>query len=129
MSADWQSLPRTPFGDTPAAADQLLALVLAGTKRATSWSAADGAKGTEVGGQWVIEDGRGLPRAIVETTELFVRPFDQVDADFAAAEGEGDLSLDHWREAHRAYFIRNGGFDPEMLLYCERFKLVETIEV
>ena len=35
--------------------------------------------------------------------------------------------LDDWREGHRAYFTRNGGFSPDMMLWCERFRLVEVI--
>jgi hypothetical protein len=34
-------------------------------------------------------------------------------------------NLSGWRRDHQAYFERNGGFDPEMLLVCERFRLVE----
>lgn len=35
-----------------------------------------------------------------------IRPFDEVDAAFAAAEGEDDLSLEAWRNGHAAYFAR-----------------------
>jgi hypothetical protein len=34
------------------------------------------------------------------------RRFDEVDADFARDEGEGDLSLAYWRQAHEAYLWR-----------------------
>lgn len=127
MSIDWNSLPRTAFGDGPVMADELLELILKGHKRATCWSAADGTKDTVVGGRWIVLDGKGRPRAVLETTELRAERFMGVNHDFAAAEGEGDLSLAHWREAHEAYFRRNGGFDPEMLLWCERFALVEIL--
>jgi uncharacterized protein YhfF len=126
--ADWQALPRFPFGDGPALADELLALILAGTKRATCWSAAEGVKGTAVGGRWVVEDGAGRPRAVLETTGLEQHRFCDVTAEFAAAEGEGDLSLAYWRDAHAGYFARNGGFAPDMLLWCERFALVQVLD-
>lgn len=77
----------------------------------------------------MVEDGDSRPRAVLETTDIFTGRFDGVDADFAAAEGEGDMSLDYWRNAHRANFQKNGGFDPQMMLWCERFKLIEVLPV
>jgi uncharacterized protein YhfF len=53
-----------------------------------------------------------------------IRRFADVDEDFAFAEGEDD-TLEGWRAGHRVYFERNGGFDPGMLLVCERFRLIE----
>jgi uncharacterized protein YhfF len=126
-SAGWQTLPRFPFGDGPQLADLLLGLILAGKKRATCWSAAEGVKGTVVGGRWVVEDGQGRPRAVLETTALSQQRFDLVDADFAAAEGEDDQTLASWREAHQDFFTKNGGFAPDMLLWCERFALIEVL--
>jgi len=126
-SAGWQTLPRFPFGDGPALADELLGLILAGKKRATCWSTAEGIKGTVVGGRWVVEDGQGRPRAVLETTALSQQRFDLVDADFAAAEGEDDQTLASWREAHQDYFTKNGGFAPDMLLWCERFALIAVL--
>ena len=124
---DWRSLERFAFGDSPAMADRLLGFVLAGAKTATCWSVADGQQ-THVGKQMVVNDGAGRPRAVIETVSLEQRPFDQVGWDFASAEGEGDETLDDWRDGHRAYFTRNGGFAPDMMLWCERFRLVEIIE-
>lgn len=34
---------------------------------------------------------------------------------FALAEGENE-TLEGWREEHRDYLSRNGGFEPEMML-------------
>ena len=124
---DWQTLARFPFGDGPELADELLDLILICKKRATCWSAAEGVKGTVVGGRWVVEDGQGRPRAVLKTVALSQQRFDQVDADFAAAEGEGDLSLAYWRHAHQGYFTKNGGFAPDMLLWCERFELIAIL--
>ncbi len=124
---DWRSLDRFPFGDGPELADELLALILAGTKTATCWDAAEGPKGAEVGKRWVAEDGAGRPRAVLETLELTQRPFDQVDARFAFDEGEDDRTLESWRREHETYFRRNGGFAPDMILWCERFRLIEIL--
>ena len=73
-------------------------------------------------------DGRGEPRCVIESTEVSYRRFDQVDAAFARDEGEGDRSLAHWRDAHRRYFGRLGKFHDDMMLMCERFRLVEVFE-
>ena len=124
---DWRNLESFAFGDGPELADKLLAFVLAGRKTATCWSVADGQQ-TEVGKRMVVRDGRGRPRAVLETLELTQRRFHEVDAAFAHAEGEGDRSLGHWRADHEAYFRRQGTFAPDMLLYCERFRLVQVIE-
>jgi uncharacterized protein YhfF len=47
------------FGDSPALADELLALVLAGKKTATCWAASGGGKGVEIGKRWLVKDGQG----------------------------------------------------------------------
>lgn len=125
-SADWRTLERFAFGDSPEMADQLLGFVLAGAKTATCWSIAEGQQ-TEVGKRMVVLDGAGRPRAVIETESLVQSRFCDVALDFALAEGEGDETLNDWREAHRAYFTRNGGFAPDMMLWCERFRLIEII--
>jgi uncharacterized protein YhfF len=66
---------------------------------------------------------------VVRTTELRVVPFNEVDAEFAFDEGEGDRSLDYWREVHWDYFSRRCaaiGKEPstEMPVNCERFELL-----
>ena len=43
---------------------------------------------------------------IIETVQVDVMPFEQVSAEFAAIEGEGDGSLAYWRQAHLEYFTR-----------------------
>ena len=123
----WRDLETFSFGDSPALADDLAALVLAGRKRATCWAATDG-KLTEFGKQWVMLDGSGRPRAVIETVELTLRCFGEVDATFAFDEGEDDRTLASWRAAHSRYFRRRGQFAEDMLLWCERFRVVKHIE-
>ena len=122
----WAALERFSFGDSPALADELLALVLSGAKTATCWSERESVE-THVGKRMVACDGSGAPRAVIETVSLEARAFDAVDAAFARLEGEGDLSLAWWREAHQAYFERNGGFDPKLRLWLEVFRVVERL--
>lgn len=121
------------FGDTPAMADELLALVLEGRKTATCGRARDFGPGKaglpEIGRRDVILDGKGRPAAVIETEEVTFRRFDEIDEDFARDEGEGFGTLPEWRDGHRAWFERNGGYAPDMMLVCERFRLVEALDI
>jgi uncharacterized protein YhfF len=79
----------------------------------------------------VVTDGSGVARCVIRTTAVRVVPFEDVDAEHAAAEGEGDLSLAYWREAHRSFFTRElesmgMAASPDMPVVCERFELVFT---
>jgi uncharacterized protein YhfF len=113
------------FGDGPALADRLLALVIAGVKTATC-STEDEPNTSTPGERWVVLDGQGEPRCVIESTEITYRRFGDGDAAFAYDEGEGDRSLDYWRQAHRTYFGRLGRFSEDMMPMCEQFRLVEV---
>lgn len=119
------------FGDSDEMSAELLALVISGQKTATCGALRDFGDGLEalpeVGRRDIALDHTGAPAAVIETVEVRTMPFSQVDDQFAHDEGEGDRTLAWWREAHRTYFERNGGFDPEMMLVCERFRLVEAV--
>lgn len=124
--------PAWGFGGSPQEADELLALVLAGTKTATTSSLWDyEATGEPVparGGLGIVVDGSGHPRALVVTTDVRVVPFSEVDADHAAAEGEGDGSLEHWRTVQERYLsdlaAHDRGFTPDMPVVLERFEVL-----
>ncbi len=98
------------FGDSDELADELLALVVDGPKRATaelvSTFEADGEPLPEVGAYSVVCDGRNLPACVLRTTEVVVKPLDQVDDAFARDEGEGDRTRAWWWDAHARYFTR-----------------------
>lgn len=120
----YRSLRSFAFGDGPELADELLELVLKGVKTATC-STEDEPNTSTPGERWIVLDGHGEPRCVIETTEVAYRRFGEVDAAFADEEGEGDRSLACWRAAHRQYFGRQGKFSEDMMLMCERFRLVE----
>jgi uncharacterized protein YhfF len=122
----YRSLRSFAFGDSPALADELLDLVLKGVKTATC-STEDEPNTSAPGERWIVLDGRGMPRCVIETTEVVYRRYGDVDAAFAHDEGEGDRSLAYWRKAHRQYFGRQGKFSEDMMLMCERFRLVEIL--
>ena len=122
--------PAWAFGATPAQADELLALVLDGTKTATASSFADYAEEGEdppdPGTLSIVLDGAGHARALVVTTAVRTVPFDRVDAEHAWQEGEGDRSLEYWRAAHESFFAEHAssGFRPDMPVLLERFRLL-----
>ncbi|USQ77666.1 ASCH domain-containing protein [Ornithinimicrobium cryptoxanthini] len=127
--------PVWSFGASPEEADELLALVLAGTKTATSSALRDYSDGDDVvptdGDLSIITDGAGHPRALVQTTQVRTVPFAEVGAAHAEAEGEGDLSLEHWREVHRAFFEKSGGGAPvtdDMPVVLEEFIVLHAAD-
>jgi uncharacterized protein YhfF len=127
--------PAWSFGATPEQADELLALVLDGTKTATASSLwefeHEGEQLPEPGTLSIILDGRGHPRALIETTEVEVVPFDEVDAEHAHLEGEGDRSLAFWRDVHERFFNEHATHDrrfaPDMPVVLERFRVVYQV--
>ncbi|KWR69997.1 MULTISPECIES: ASCH domain-containing protein [Glutamicibacter] len=131
------------FGDNPALADELLHEMLHGTKRATSSLASDYAYYNERVPQpedhCIVCDGDGQPRAILRVLSVERASFFEVDAQFAAAEGEGDLSLEYWRAEHEKFWRRTQksiGVDwkpedtlqPGGELVLERFELCWPME-
>ena len=121
------------WGDSPHLADELGALIVDGIKTATCsalWEyEAEASALPEVGSKTIVLDGNNNPLCIVETTEVAVRPYNEVDARFAYEEGEGDRSLEYWRDAHWRFFSRTLptiGKDPnmDMPLVCERFRVI-----
>lgn len=125
------------FGNTPELADELLELVLARTKTATCGSVAAYEVEEEplpkVGDISVVTDSRGIPRALIRTTEAVVKPFGEVDEQFARDEGEGDRSYEFWRSAHEKVFAAEAKetgvpFSPDLPVVCERFELIDRFE-
>ncbi len=121
------------FGNTSEMADNLGDLVKRGVKIATAslaWAyQADGEPYPDVGELSIILDGRGDPMCIIETTDVEVLAFNAVDEKHAYEEGEGDRSLDYWREVHWAFFAeecKSIGREPteDMPVVCERFRLI-----
>lgn len=118
------------FGATPADADGLLGLVLAGTKTATASSLSDYEEDAEPlpapGDLSIILDGAGRPRAVLEVTSIQIVPFDQVSEDHARAEGEDDRTLESWRRIHERFWREHSarGFAPDMPVVCENFQVV-----
>lgn len=120
------------FGDTVDMADELLALVLEGTKQATASAVAEyqveDAPLPEVDDRWIACDGAGVPVAVIRTIEVRVGPLSTVDDAFAFDEGEGDRSREYWVNAHTQFFRRlyrtlDLDFHDDIDVVFERFEV------
>ena len=77
----------------------------------------------------IVTDFAGNAVCVIETVRVDIVAFNEVSAEFAATEGEGDGSLAYWRRAHDEFFgreCRRLGRQPahDMPLVCERFEVV-----
>lgn len=121
------------FGDTKEMANKLADLVLAGVKTATASNYLmydlDQEQLPFQGLHNIILDGSGNPVAIAVTTAVRIVSFNEVTAEHAYLEGEGDRTLQYWRDAHEAFFKKemeaiNQDFHTSIPIVCERFKVV-----
>ena len=116
------------FGDGPELNRLLLDLVRSGKKTATCTALRDIEDGTEampkVGRRDLSLNWDGSPALVIETLSIEIVSFRNVSEAFALAEGE-NTTLAGWQRDHRNYFARNGGFDADMKVVCERFRVVE----
>ena len=115
------------FGGAP---DKLAQLVLEGIKVATASAyplyEQEGEMLPQEGSYSVILNARDEAVCIIRTTKVYCRPFLDVSDEHARKEGEGDQSLDYWREVHRDFFTREMeaaglAFDENMPVVCEEF--------
>jgi len=118
------------YGDQP---DLLAELTRAGTKTATAsagiWYESGEEPMPRAGEYSVILNSRGEAVCVTRTTRVYTVPFDQVSAEQAWREGEGDRSLAYWRQVHEAFFqaeLAQAGltFTPDMPVVCEEFEVV-----
>ena len=114
-------------------ADSLAHLVVTGTKTATASAYPLYELEKEplplAGAYSVILDAKDNAVCVIQTTKVTVVPFNEVTADHAYKEGEGNRSLDYWREVHESFFtecLREAGlkFTPDMKVVCEEFVVV-----
>ncbi len=116
------------FGNSKKLADELGQLVLDGKKTATC-SLLRAYNGFEneiprVGVYSVLCNGDDVPICVVFLTDTWVCKYNEVTEKHAFEEGEGDRSLEHWKEVHQQFFSQYDGFHEEDDLVCERFKVV-----
>jgi len=98
------------YGDSEALSELLLSLIRSGRKRAGTgllWACEyDGEEVSRAGDIEIVIDHLNRPVLVTRITSAMVMPYEEVTAEYAAIEGEGDGSLEYWRKAHWAFFSR-----------------------
>ena len=96
------------FGYEGEMQDDLAALVVAGSKRATTsllrWYGAGGERYPLAGEYFIVVDSQKVAACVCRMTKIEERAFADVDEAYAYVEGEGDRTLATWRRDHRAFF-------------------------
>lgn len=114
-------------------ATSIAELVVSGTKTATGsllWVfESENNPVPSVGEYNIITDSDDRPVCIIETTGLSIVPFDKVESKFAFDCGEGDRTLESWREMYQEYIqseCERIGKIPtsDIPMVCEYFKVV-----
>ncbi|MEP6903195.1 MAG: ASCH domain-containing protein [Actinomycetota bacterium] len=121
------------FGNNSEMARELAELVILGKKKATTSLVSVNEITPEIApiadGYSVVTDFEGNPQCVIQTTEIRHLSFTEVDAQFAFDEGEGDQTLEDWRDRHWRYFTKEAAelgleFNEKSLICCERFRLL-----
>lgn len=124
------------LGDSADQSEELLSLIRQGRKRGGAslvWAhEADSEPIPSVGEIEIVVDHLNEPSVVTRITSVEVVPFNQVSAQFAAREGEGDGTLEYWRKAHWAFFARECeriGRVPShtMPVVCSSFDVVNVV--
>ena len=118
------------FGEAP---DKLAELVVQGIKTATC-SAYDlyqinNEYIPQAGDYSIIVDSREEAVCIVKTLKVYVTEFRNVSEEQAFKEGEGDRSLEYWRQVHISFLTKELAtvhkiFDESTKVVCEEFEVV-----
>lgn len=83
----------------------------------------------QVGEYSIVLDSEENAVCIIRTTKVYMTSFNQVTAEHAYKEGEGDRSLDYWRKVHAKFFSEEMDtvgleFFEDMKVVCEEFEMV-----
>ena len=118
------------FGEAP---DKLADLVLQKIKTATC-SAYDlylinNEPLPQAGDHSVILNSNDDAICIIKTLKVYVTAFNQVSEEHAFKEGEGDRSLEYWRQVHKSFLTNelasvHKTFDENIKVVCEEFEVV-----
>lgn len=121
------------WGNSGALADRIASLIASGVKTTTSsllWAQQREQWAVEKpGDKSIVLDSGGNPVCITETTEVFVKPFNEVSAEFVYAYGEGDRTMNFWNGDMWEYYEGECNAlglvaDEQMPMICQVFKVV-----
>lgn len=118
------------FGDN---ADMLAELVKKGIKTATCSAlilySLENCEMPKKNKYSVILDSNNNAICIIITTKVYIKSFNKISQRHAYKEGEGNRSLEYWRNVHKEFFINelknyDLSFNEKLELVCEEFKVV-----
>ena len=118
------------FGDD---ADLLADLVIKGIKTATSsnyiFYELENEELPKVNEYSIILNSKDEAVCIIQTTNVYVTPFNEVSEEHAYKEGERNRTLQDWIDIHKDFFgneLKSIGkeFQDDMLVVCEEFQVV-----
>lgn len=141
LSAQGIILPPGPvrvdgYGDTAELSQELLALITSGRKRAGTgllWAYQhDREPIAQAGDIEIVVDHLNQPALVTRIVSSQVVAFNEVSAEYAAIEGEGDGSLEYWRKGHWNFFSRECrriGREPaeSMPVICNVFEVLHVL--
>jgi uncharacterized protein YhfF len=124
------------FGNSRESSDKLTDLILHADKRASTslvWAwKAEGEVIPKTGELEVILDWDENPLGVMKYDEVYIIPFNEVTAEYAYDESEGDRTLESWRKGHWEFFRKECekiGREPaeDMPVVCTRFQLLYSL--
>ena len=109
--------------------NELISLVLSGKKTATSSLYKSDMKLPVIGEESIICYDDGTEACIVKTLDYKIIKFNEMTEDYAKLEGEGDLSLNYWKNVHYDFFKSiDSTFNDENKIVFEIFEVVKRGE-
>ena len=142
LAARGIALPAGPvrvdgYGDSAELSTELLDLIRSGGKRAGTgllWAYEHDREPVAAEGDIeIVVDHRNQPALITRIVRSDVIAFNEVTAEYAAIEGEGDGSLEYWRKGHWNFFSRECrriGKEPSetMPVICNVFEVLHVVQ-
>ncbi|ALV22519.1 MULTISPECIES: ASCH domain-containing protein [Carnobacterium] len=113
--------------------DQLAELTLKNIKTATTSAyelyALEDEPLPQVNELSIILDSNDNAICMTKTTKVYVVPLNEVSAEHAFKEGEGDRTLTYWRKEHIDFFTKiyqetNLRFSENIPVVCEEFEMI-----
>ncbi len=122
------------FGGEGDTSDELAWLVLEGKKFGTAslYDAYESEDALDeipkVGDYSIILNSNDEALCVIRNYDVYIRPFKEVPPFHAYSEGEGDCSLNYWREVHKEFFEKEAldeglKFTEDSKVICEKFSL------
>ncbi|MDC6390922.1 ASCH domain-containing protein [Maribacter sp. PR1] len=83
----------------------------------------------KIGDFKVVTNWEGEAQCIIKLISVKLKPYFNIDEQYAALEGEGDKSLSYWKKTHWDYYTRelepfNRKPNESMIVVCQEFEKI-----